>query len=817
MTICPTSHALARLASSLLCLLFATAAPAMAQTPAPVAAPASAAAPTPAQAWPREVQLPNALVLVYQPQVTSWVDNKIEFRSAVAIKPKGGTAESFGTVFATASTRVNKSLRTVVFEDLQVTKSTFPALPDSGAAYAAALQKQFGASVRSIALDRLKFSPTVSGAAVKQVAVQNPVPRVIVSNTPAILVPIDGAPALRPVASNPRFQRVINTRALLLRDTVQNYYFMHVFDGWVQSPALDLPWTRPFITPPGLDAVARGIAASRLVDMMIGDPRATPPAMLANGVPQIQVSTTPAELIVFDGAPQFVPIVGTSLRWATNTRADVLQDAASNNYYVLLAGRWFSSAAMTGPWTFVASNALPADFARIPPTSLAGAVLPAVAGTKQAKEALVDNAIPQTAAVPLVNGPRFKPAFDGAPQFAPIPGTSLNAAINTLTPIIGTTGGALYAVKAGVWFTATQATGPWTIATSVPADIYTIPPSSPLHFVTYVRVYSATADVVHVGYTPGYLGTAVAPTGTVVYGTGYAYTPWIGSTWYPQRPTFGVSAAPVYNPNTGFTYSFALGLASSASIAANPGGGTVYHPSYWGGYPCCASASANIYLRPAAAKPPAGTANAPAIPAPAANVAAANAPNVAAANVTRGNDRTTAVVRAPDRPVRPPNAAALPPPVLLAQAGSLYKLPSSEWQSTSTGNDTYADNDGNVYRNSGSTWQKHASSGWSNVLGDTQIQQEAQSRQEGATQAASYGMSNATRFSGNAGDGWNARDAGDGGYSRTLGGSGGISAERYNYNQAVLNNEFTMWQNGLMVGDNLYYGGMAFGAVFPLP
>ena len=76
-------------------------------------------------------------------------------------------------------------------------------------------------------------------------------------------------------------------------------------------------------------------------------------------------------------------------------------------------------ASLNGPWTFVASNALPPDFARIPPHSLAGAVLPTVAGTPQAQEAVIENSIPQTATVPLKNGPKFTPQFDGPPQFAP--------------------------------------------------------------------------------------------------------------------------------------------------------------------------------------------------------------------------------------------------------------------------------------------------------------------------------------------------------------------------------------------------------------
>ena len=93
----------------------------------------------------------------------------------------------------------------------------------------------------------------------------------------------------------------------------------------------------------------------------------------------------------------------------------------------------------------------------------------------------------------------------------------------------------------------------------MPTVIYTIPPSSPIYYVTYVRIYEATPQYVYVGYTPGYLGTVVSPYGTVVYGTGYAYSPWIGTVWYPPPYTYGVAAAPVYNPWVGFTYRLRAG------------------------------------------------------------------------------------------------------------------------------------------------------------------------------------------------------------------------------------------------------------------
>jgi hypothetical protein len=58
-------------------------------------------------------------VLVYQPQVNSWDGHRIDFRSALAIKPTGANDEAFGVIFANARTEVDKVARTVVFEDMK--------------------------------------------------------------------------------------------------------------------------------------------------------------------------------------------------------------------------------------------------------------------------------------------------------------------------------------------------------------------------------------------------------------------------------------------------------------------------------------------------------------------------------------------------------------------------------------------------------------------------------------------------------------------------------------------------------------------------
>ena len=436
--------------------------------PTPAAAPAGSATATapqlPADPWPRVVDLTNGQVLVYQPQVNKWDGNQIDFRAALAIKVTGAKDETFGVIFATARTQVDKVARTVVFENMNISKIDFPTLPNRGAAYVPELQKEFSAKIRTIALDRLQSSLAIAGVKPPTVEVQNNPPQVLVSYSPAILVPIDGAPVMKPVPKHDRYSRVINTRALIVQGGFGNNFYIHVYDGWLSASSLAGPWSQatpgPFVRS-AIDAIAADLAKAGTVDLLDGGPKANPKPSLANGVPAIYTSQVPTELIVFKGQPDFVPITGTQLLWASNTTSDVLINTANNNYYALLAGRWFMAAGLNGPWTFVASDKLPPDFARIPPQSLAGAVLPTVAGTPQAQEAVIENSIPQTATVPLKNGPKFTPQFDGPPQFAPVAGTSLTYVTNSHVPIIQVAPNALYSVTAGVWFTAAQLTGPW--------------------------------------------------------------------------------------------------------------------------------------------------------------------------------------------------------------------------------------------------------------------------------------------------------------------------------------------------------------------
>ncbi|HEX6944824.1 MAG TPA: carbohydrate-binding family V/XII, partial [Casimicrobiaceae bacterium] len=498
----------------------------------------------------------------------------------------------------------------------------------------------------------------------------------------------------------------------------------------------------------------------------------------------------------------------------SNTHSDVLIDTTTSSYYVLLAGRWFRSQGLSGPWSFVAANALPPDFARIPPTSLAGAVLPSVAGTAQAQEALIANSVPQTATVPIKGGPTFTPNFDGVPQYRPIDGTPLQYVVNTPTPIIRVDANSYFAVSGGVWFSATSITGPWGIARSVPSIIYTIPAASPIHYVTYVRIYESTPQNVYVGYTPGYLGTVVSPYGTVVYGTGYTYSPWIGDVWYPAPVTYSIAAVPVYNPWVGYSFGFAMGLATSAWTYPY-WGGAWYYPGYWGGYPCCGSASANVYGQWGntvysgtrswyAGGGVAGTTASGTYynqrTGTSGSYNAGRQFNAYTGNATRGYDRTIngaaggsgQVARAGNYNVytgqrstanaasgttaggstynRAGASTAGPEGNAHLGGGSTYNAKTGQtntWGTASVGNNHYADVNGNVYKNTGDGWQKSdGGGGWSSdSSASSWADRESQARSSGDDRFGGFSYNESQRFGG--GGGW-----GSGGGDRFGGGGG---------------------------------------------
>src|SRR5216110_2847950 len=266
-----------------------------------------------------------------------------------------------------------------------------------------------------------------------------------------------------------------------------------------------------------------------------------PPAKSGGVIPAVFYSNKPAEIILFDGQPVYAQIPDTQLEYATNTNSVVFVFTPTQQFYYLTAGRWFSAMDLQGPWTYATPD-LPADFAKIPLNNPASAILASVPGTEEAKDAVLLAQVPTTITVNQKEAAaKVKVEYAGDPKFEPIKGTSMAYATNTPDKVIKV-GDVYYLCLQGVWFMSPNPQGPWTTAKSVPQEIYTIPPSSPVYNVTYVTQTGNPDGTVTANYTAGYLGGFIlgAATGAIIAnGSGYWWPPYAYGAYYPYPATYG--------------------------------------------------------------------------------------------------------------------------------------------------------------------------------------------------------------------------------------------------------------------------------------
>jgi hypothetical protein len=530
--------------------------------------------------WPRVVSAGDLQVTIYQPQVEAWDDDRIRSRAAVSVRTAASAVPIYGVVWFSARTDVDRENRLVTLNDISVERASFPSRPDRADELAATIRANIRTGGVHVALDRLEASLAVTRAESKHptVHVRDDVPQVLFSSTPSILVLIDGPPVLRAMADTDLL-RVINTRALLLFDPKPGHYYLSMGGRWMASASTKGPWAEEREIPGGRAfelSRAREVASrDKLVDLLDTPKTPITDELARGGTPSVFVSTAPAELIQTEGPPQLQSISGTRLLAVTNSTSDIFMNTADQLYYVLLSGRWYRGPTLDhGPWAFVSAKSLPPDFAQIPENDPRGTVLASVAGTPESQEALIANEVPQTAKVNRAAA-QLAVSYDGVSKWSPIEGTPLSYALNSPTPVIRADPTSYYAVESGVWFTSTSPSGPWVVATSIPEAVYAIPPSSPLYYVTYVRVYGSTPEIVYEGYTPGYFGSYIDDDDVVVYGTGYFYPCWAESVWIGSPWTFGfdVGWAP------GFYWGFGWGYGVGLGMGLWPG--MLFHP-WWG-------------------------------------------------------------------------------------------------------------------------------------------------------------------------------------------------------------------------------------------
>lgn len=518
--------------------------------------------------WPRQVETPQGQCMVFQPQPAAIEGDRLSARAALAVTPAGSTNVVFGIAQLEARAVQDSSGKATVISEVALTQVSFaPANAAAMAGLADALKPDLSKVTWSMPSDTLRAGlDAVEGQRAAARGLAANAPRILYSQKPAALIVLDGAPQLRQIPDS-TMQRVVNTPYAMVFDPASQRYWLRGSFEWFSAADWRGEWT-PAAQPPA--EVATALPAE-----VAGE--APTVGRLTTVSPQILISTEPAELIVTQGEATYAPVAGSDLLYVSNSEQLLFFTLDTKEYYVALSGRWYRGPALSGPWDAVAADALPPAFSKITPGSPKSEALTYVAGTVEAQDAVVQAAIPQITAVE--RGPAdVEVEYEGAAQFQPVEGTSVQYAANTVDAVF-LVGGNYYMCRDAVWYTGPGPDGPWSVATFVPTEIQSLPPSNPHYNVKYVYVYGVTPQEVYVGYEPGYSGSYVYGP-TVVYGTGWWYPGYYGPSYYWAYPaTFGFGFS--YNSWSGWSVGFGWGY-SWLGCGYRWGWGGCYPWGWWG-------------------------------------------------------------------------------------------------------------------------------------------------------------------------------------------------------------------------------------------
>ena len=664
--------------------------------------------------WPRQRTNEQGRLVYYQPQVDDWKNFKeLNFRMAFTLTPKS-QKQIIGIIVLQAQTDVNVDEHSVLLSNFKFTEVTLPSVAPEKKPEVDQLVRSFLPPGHTVvmSLDRLVATVEKSQAAPPSVTVRNDPPVIFVSKTPAVLLYVDGEPVRADIAGT-KLGFVVNSNfPLFFEKEAGKEYYLFAGEQWLKAGSLEGPWVSGPKLPGEMYKVASDPKWTEMHKAILSLSTKEKP-------PTVFYTNKPAEVILFKGEPSYASIPGTQLSHATNTDADLFVYNTTHDFYYLAAGRWFRAADLKGPWTYAGAE-LPPDFASIPEDNPAARVLVSVPGTDEARDAVLLAQVPTTVQVdPVKAAAEAKVSYNGDPEFKPIQGTSLSYATNTPDKVIKV-GDIYYLCLQGVWFMSPNPKGPWTTAKTVPKEIYSIPSSSPVYNVTYVTQSTSDEGTVEASYTAGYVGSYVVGGAAGYYlanGTGYYYSPYYGypiggyPIYYPYAATYGVGS--YYNP-----YSGAYGVAHGVY---GPYGGAAAARSY--------NPYTGTYARGATAYGPYGSRS----------VAQAYNPYTGTYAASRQGSTAygswgQSVVSNGNRSAytqHTSNANGTIGSVQGSKGGGVIGASTDRGNSfagKTAGGDMYAGRNGNVYKNTGSGWDKYEHGSWSSVKSpSTGVQDRAQS------------------------------------------------------------------------------------------
>ena len=191
-------------------------------------------------------------------------------------------------------------------------------------------------------------------------------PKVYVSEVPAELIVTLGKAKLEKVEGT-ELLVVVNTESDLFLYGKESRFYYLVSGRWFRANSLGGSWQfASHDLPEDFAKIPQDHPMADVRASVPGTPEAQEAVLLAQ-IPQtakVDRSKVTAE-VSYVGEPEFKPIEGTSMSYATNTQSDVIK--VGDMYYLCYQGVWFVSASASGPWEV--TDKVPETIYTIPPSS----------------------------------------------------------------------------------------------------------------------------------------------------------------------------------------------------------------------------------------------------------------------------------------------------------------------------------------------------------------------------------------------------------------------------------------------------------------
>ena len=197
-------------------------------------------------------------------------------------------------------------------------------------------------------------------------AQDNVVSDIVVSTGPAELIQTSGQPTFTPIQGT-GLSYASNSSNDIFQDQGGKYYVL-ISGRWYTSGSLTGGWhyVAAGSLPSDFAKIPEGSPKDNVLASVAGTDAARDAIMDAQIPQTAKVDRNTATTSVnYDGDPQFAPLQGTDMQYATNTGSSVIQE--NGVYYSVDNGVWFQAPGPNGPWTVATER--PAQVDAIPPTS----------------------------------------------------------------------------------------------------------------------------------------------------------------------------------------------------------------------------------------------------------------------------------------------------------------------------------------------------------------------------------------------------------------------------------------------------------------